>query len=708
MRTTFHAPTGTVLGLAALALVLVTNCTRLGSPGETERPATVPSLTRGSGAAAEPLELTEQRVSADIRDQMHRVVVELAFRAPPGQTATDGVFRFPLPALASVSSLAVSTSGGAAVYADVVERRRAGGILRALAEGSRASAHLNTGADGVFEVHLGCIPPQRAPRLELSYTEFLPMESGRYACCLPRAPAGVREALRVTVHSATPLNSVTCSLPTAQIRRGRNSALIDYHGNGGAGILRVGLRPDVAAAPLLARGYEQGSDGYFLLLANVPPGADADPEAPSGPFTSLRLETHGMPVAALYPQVLPDLPPGGHLVVSGRYQPPAREASVSFALHGLRSGRPVRFEAPLRRDSAEGGLSFIPRLWAQQYLKALFRQPQTEGRVADIVALSEEYAVLTPYTTFLVLDGPADLTDFGNVSDRERFGVHRRLRPSDGAWFFAEGRERARLETLRQQQRVADGAWAEFRLEALRPLFLFRDDAVFLTGALSRRRGLGDLEAWGRNRLEKPLTGQRQISRLGAPHSLRGELRLLAAVTAWEEMDRALAQAAALPLPPSSPPRQEALPRPPPQRIDKLGAGNAVNWQEPPPPAGEVLGLPRGESWLLGSRRLTEPMARILQPPRTPERRFPPEVRAAARGLLCQPRLTGPVLIETIEEMWGGRDGAKHWEQRCRLLVAPDRWLLVQDTRSTQTSSFPPQQSRRGCPTRRSSGRGWR
>ena len=59
-----HEPGGGA-GPAALTLVLVTNCARLRSPGAPIRPATAPSLTRGSGAAAEPLELTEQRVADD-------------------------------------------------------------------------------------------------------------------------------------------------------------------------------------------------------------------------------------------------------------------------------------------------------------------------------------------------------------------------------------------------------------------------------------------------------------------------------------------------------------------------------------------------------------------------------------------------------------------------------------------------------------------
>jgi len=637
-------------GLTMVLLVAVSACNHLSEPGAPEAPTA--SLVLGSDAEATPLELAEQQLTADIRDQMLRVQVALTFRAPVGRELTDGVFRLQLPPTASVSFFSVSTGDGGIVAAQVVERRRVGGILAALEEKSRSSVQLSPVAPGLFEVRLGRLPPQLSPRLELTYTEFLPLQGGAYTCSLPRAPAGVPETLRLRVHSATPLRTVDCSLPTAQIRRGRSSALIDYRGKGGIDPFRVDLSPEVAAASLVACGYEKGSDGYFLLLAN----------APSAPLTGLRLEANGLRVAGLYPQSLPDLPQGGQLVVLGRYQPPARGSAADLVLHGLRGGQPVRLEAPLRR--AEDGLSFIPRLWAQRHLKAQLAQPQTEDLVAGIVELSKEFFLLTPYTTFLVLDSGNDGMD--GIRDQ---GLRRRLRPSNGAWFFAAGKERARLDTLRQQQRVADDAWAEFRLEALRPLFGFR---------------------WAWNRLGKPSpTRPRPLQHGGSP-TLGMELRLVAAVTAWEEMDRAVAQSAAQPLPPAVRPRPEPLPGEPLKRIDRLsGGGPSANWQEPPPAACELLGLPRGEVWSLGNRRWTEPMAAALEPPKPVATVLPAEARAVTRELLCLPRLTGPVLIGLVSEKWGAQPTVKATERRVRLLLAPDRWLLVENSLSRGGASRP-------------------
>ena len=640
------------LGLTMSLLVALSACNHLSQRGVPEAP--VASLVLGSGAEATSLELAEQQLNADIRDQMLRVRMVLTFRAPDGKELVDGLFRLHLPPTASVSSFAVSTDDGGRIAAQVVERRRADGFLRALEEKDRPSARLTPVASGLFEVRLGRFSPQRSLRLALTYTEFLPLQNGRYACSLPRAPAGVSETLRLTVHSGTPLRRVGCSLAAAEIRHGPTSALIDYRGTGGSGPLQVTVSPELPAAPLVACGYEQGGDGFFLLLAN----------APSGSLTGLRLEANGLSVAALYPQSLADLASGGQLVVLGRYQPPRPGAAANLVLHGLRGGQPVRLETPLRRTTGEDGLSFIPRLWAQRHLAALLTQPQTEDLVAEVVELSEEYSVLTPYTTFLVLDSENGGTD--GIGDQ---GLRRRLRPSNGAWFFAEGKERARLDTLRQQQRVADDAWTEFRLEALRPLFGLRS-------------------AW--NQPGKPVFARPRPPQHDGSPTLGRELRLLAAVTAWDEMDRAVAQAAAQPLPPAVPPRPEPLPGKSPRRIDRLGGGGrSANWQEPPPAAGELLGLPRGEPWLLGNRRWTEPIAGALEPPKPAGAVLPSEISAVTRRLLCLPRLTGPVLIDLVNEQWGAQPKGKATERRARLLLAPGRWLVVQDSLSKEGSNQP-------------------
>ena len=98
---------------------------------------------------------------------------------------------------------------------------------------------------------------------------------------------------------------------------------------------------------------------------------------------------------------------------------------------------------------AEDDMSFIPRLWARMHLDALLEQGASQTIQDEIIALSEEFHIITPYTSLLVLESDAD---------RERFGVKRRFQMRDGERFFAEGRDNADYELLGQQMRRA-GTW---------------------------------------------------------------------------------------------------------------------------------------------------------------------------------------------------------------------------------------------------------
>ena len=71
----------------------------------------------------------------------------------------------------------------------------------------------------------------------------------------------------------------------------------------------------------------------------------------------------------------------------------------------------------------ETGNSFLPRLWARKHLDALLAQGRTPEVQEEIVSFSERFGIMTPYTSFLVLESD---------EDRERYGVARRVHMRDG------------------------------------------------------------------------------------------------------------------------------------------------------------------------------------------------------------------------------------------------------------------------------------
>ncbi len=123
------------------------------------------------------------------------------------------------------------------------------------------------------------------------------------------------------------------------------------------------------------------------------------------------------------------------------------------------------------------------------HLDHLLEQGASSSIHDEIIALSEEYQIITPYTSLLVLESDAD---------RERFAVKRTFRMRDGEKFFAQGRDNANYE-LKQQQMKRAGDWrlgmyrqVMRQLAAARPgsaLASGRDPSVLFAGPFGREVG---------------------------------------------------------------------------------------------------------------------------------------------------------------------------------------------------------------------------
>ncbi|MFN0053855.1 MAG: VIT domain-containing protein, partial [Planctomycetales bacterium] len=163
----------------------------------------------------------------------------------------------------------------------------------------------------------------------------------------------------------------------------------------------------------------------------------------------LRVEFHGLRTARVYPERLPNLPGGSQQILVGRYQPAGKDQVGEVVVTGSVEGKPVRLRGSVALRDAEQGNAFIPRLWARQHLDALLQQGSSPAIKDEIIALSEEFQIMTPYTSFLVLETDAD---------RERFKVKRRFRMRDGEEYFQEGRDTASFALVHQAMQRA-GSW---------------------------------------------------------------------------------------------------------------------------------------------------------------------------------------------------------------------------------------------------------
>ena len=142
-------------------------------------------------------------------------------------------------------------------------------------------------------------------------------------------------------------------------------------------------------------------------------------------LTDVHVEIGGAQTAELYPHPseLPDLFTGSQLLIAGRY---TGSGPVTARLTGNVGGRPVSYALATTLPALADTNDFLPRLWATRKIGYLLdsirlRQTDTPGSsgsaddpelVSEIVRLSKEYGVITPYTSFLVTDGSEENQPF--------------------------------------------------------------------------------------------------------------------------------------------------------------------------------------------------------------------------------------------------------------------------------------------------------
>jgi len=110
-------------------------------------------------------------------------------------------------------------------------------------------------------------------------------------------------------------------------------------------------------------------------------------------------------VDELYPMPLPDLFAGEQLLVAGRYREGGEQ---DLTLTGEVNGRQVTFLYPDQVLAEAGGEPAVARLWATRKMGVLLDQIRREGAseelVQAVVELSLAYGIVSPYTSWLVLE----------------------------------------------------------------------------------------------------------------------------------------------------------------------------------------------------------------------------------------------------------------------------------------------------------------
>jgi len=108
---------------------------------------------------------------------------------------------------------------------------------------------------------------------------------------------------------------------------------------------------------------------------------------------------------AMLPNKLPDLFRGQQLLVAGRYR---GSGKAKIRLEGKLGKETRRFEVEVDMPNRETELDHIASVWAHRQVGHLLDQVRLSGETTDlkneIILLAKQYGIVTPYTSWLVVD----------------------------------------------------------------------------------------------------------------------------------------------------------------------------------------------------------------------------------------------------------------------------------------------------------------
>lgn len=122
-------------------------------------------------------------------------------------------------------------------------------------------------------------------------------------------------------------------------------------------------------------------------------------------LSDLKLDVSGVSIFGTHPRKLPGLFRGSQLVLLGRYRNAGR-ANVTLTGQSGRGQRTFTYAADFANSGTEH--KFIPRLWAQRQVGMLLSEirdkGETPGLVEEVTQLATAFGIITPYTSYLVVE----------------------------------------------------------------------------------------------------------------------------------------------------------------------------------------------------------------------------------------------------------------------------------------------------------------
>jgi Ca-activated chloride channel family protein len=131
-------------------------------------------------------------------------------------------------------------------------------------------------------------------------------------------------------------------------------------------------------------------------------------------LSDINLNFGKIKTADLQPRIMPDIFRGTQLVLLGRYE---GDGSTAITLTGYVNGKKKKFVYDAKFLKSDTENDFIPRLWATRKIGYLMSEIRLSGEkkelIDEIIKLSKEHGIMTPYTSFLILEKESDYRRWG-------------------------------------------------------------------------------------------------------------------------------------------------------------------------------------------------------------------------------------------------------------------------------------------------------
>lgn len=172
-------------------------------------------------------------------------------------------------------------------------------------------------------------------------------------------------------------------------------------------------------------------------------------------LTDVSLQFNNVEVSQIYPRKIGDIFKDSNILVLGRYSKPG---AARITLTGRLKDKNIKLDFETDFPAREAENAFVAKIWATRKIGFLLEQIRKNGADEElkneIITLAKRYGILTPYTSYLVLEDndrlgpnlrssmvPESMPSAAFDEEKAKFSVQRLESLSDGADAVGASRE---------------------------------------------------------------------------------------------------------------------------------------------------------------------------------------------------------------------------------------------------------------------------